>query len=338
MKALKSVLSVILCLSIVAGVFAFYTVNSGAAQSMIGDANADGAINSFDALVIIRHSTGYEQLKDSQLKVADVDGDGDVDSTDALFVLQYSVGIIGSFPVSAGSTDRVKVLGDFWYDPVSGKVTNSDGSGLLGFSYSVDEKCFYASLNSWQRNFGYTELYDQAAPVIICWYDTTRIFFNYDGKEWMIQLWKGQYGWVLVGCEIGLYFRDYSDTSRLVDSQGRKYYKCADNELLIKMSLSLYRNNKLVFSRKQQYSWWLTGFYPGMLNNWGFTFDSPKDLLIDARLTFTDEDMMDAFIGGLEKVTEIEHNATKRKRDFKFEYGKNYTVDRATHSVAFQWQ
>lgn len=338
MKKFKSILSVILALSLVTGIFACYSFSSSAAANIVGDANSDGAINSFDALMIIRYSTGSEFLTSAEVKAADVDASGTVNSTDALYVLHYSVGKINSFPASGEITTKpINIFGNFWYDPATGKVTNIDGSGLLGFSYDASEGVFYASLNSWQRNFGYTYIYDYAAPFGIIWYDTSRIFFDYDGKEWMIQLWKGQYGWVLIGCEIGLYYRDFEDSSFLVDDKNRKYFKCADDEMLIKMSLSLYRNGKLLFSRKQQYSWWLTGFIPGALNNFGFTFDSPQDLTVDSMLTFTDEAMMDAFIEGLKATTIVEHNATKKTRDIKFEYGKNYTVNRATCSVSLTW-
>ena len=338
MKAFKSVLSVILSLAIVAGIFGCYGVFASAADNQLGDANSDGAINSFDALMILRYATDSEELTAKEIKAADVDGNGIINSADALYVLHFACGKITTFPASEEVESKlVKIIGNFSYDPATGRVTNPDGSGLLGFSYDANENVFYASLNAWQRNFGYTYIYDYAAPFGVIWYDTSRVFFNYDNKEWMVQLWKGQYGWVLIGCEIGLYYRDFDDHSFLVDDKDRKYFKCADDDMLIKMSLSLYRDGKLLFSRKQQYSWWLTGFVPGMLDNWGFTFDSPQSLTGDSKLTFTDEAMMDAFIEGLKKTTIVEHNATKLTRDIKFEYGKNYTVNRATNSVSFTW-
>lgn len=338
MKTAKKILSAFLALSIVAGIFACYSFSSSAAANQLGDTNSDGAVNSFDALMIIRFATGEEKLSAAETAAADVNADGNINSTDALYVLHYSVGKINKFPASGNvSSELVSIYGDFWYDPATGRVTNKDGSGLLGFSYDATENVFYASLNSWQRNFGYTYIYDYAAPFGVIWYDTSRIFFNYDNKEWMIQLWKGQYGWVLIGCEIGLYYRDFDDGSFLVDDKGRKYFKCADDDMLIKMSLSLYRDGRLLFARKQQYSWWLTGFVPGMLENWGFTYDSPQSLTVDSMLTFKDEEMMDAFIEGLKKCNEVEHNSTKRTREIKYEYGKNYTVNRVTHSVSFTW-
>ena len=337
MKNFKRITSIIISLSVVIGVFSYMGMRAVAADNVLGDTNSDGAINSFDALMVIRYCTGEDNLKAAEIKAGDVDGNGKIDATDALYILHFSVGKIYTFPASEKVPSERKYIGaGFWYDPATGQVTNEYGSGLLGFSYDASEGVFYASNNAWQRSFGYSYIYDVAAPFGICWYDTTRIFFDYDEKEWMIQLWKGQYGFVLIGCEIGLYYRDFED-GKLVDDEGRKYYKCADDDMLIKMSLSLYRDNKLLFTRKQQYSWWLTGFTPGALTGFGITPDATDDLTIDARLTFTDEDMMNAFIGGLKEVTSIEHNATKKTRNFKFEVGKNYSVNRSENSVSINW-
>ena len=340
MKVTKSIVSIILSLSILASMAAFFTVGSSAAENTLGDVNSDAAINSFDALIIVRYCTDTETLSQAELKAADVDGNGKVNSTDALYILHFSVGKINHFPAGKiEDSGRIEIFegSGFWYDPATGKVTNKDGSGLLGFSYDARENVFYASSNAWQRTFGYTYIYDIAAPVIICWFDTTRIFFEYDDKEWMVQLWKGQYGWVLIGAEIGLYYRDFGDNT-LIDENGVNYFKCADDDLLIKMSMTLYRNNQTLFSRGQQYSWWLTGFVPGALTNWGVTPEAVEELGLDATLTFTDAEMMEAFIEGLENVDRVEHNATFSSRPYKFEKGVNYQVNLAKNSVTFLWK
>ncbi|MBR3836040.1 MAG: DUF4474 domain-containing protein [Clostridia bacterium] len=337
MKLAKSIISVILSLCIVAGTFAMFAVTTAAADNTIGDANSDAAINSFDSLIIVRYCTGQETLTAAEKKAADVDGNGKINSTDALYILHYAVGKITSFPAgSPVESGRVEIIGGFWYDPATGKVTNPDGSGLLGFSYDAREGVFYASSNAWQRTFGYTFIYDVAAPMIVCWFDTSRIFFEYDNKEWMVQLWKGQYGWVLIGAEIGLYYRDFED--ELIDENGVNYFKCADDDMLIKMSMSLFRNNSLLFSRGTQYSWWLTGFVPGALADWGSTPAATQEVKLDATLYFPDSEMMTAFVKGLEEVDKIEHNATFTSRPYKFEKGKNYHINYMKNSVTFIWQ
>lgn len=58
----------------------------------LGDVNSDGKINSFDALEILRYSTGAVKFTANQLKAADLDRNGKVDSNDALIVLLISTG------------------------------------------------------------------------------------------------------------------------------------------------------------------------------------------------------------------------------------------------------
>ncbi|GEM_PF-838265 len=341
MKVFQKIICAIVSLSVVVATMTCMATSSAAVANTPGDVNSDGSINSFDALSIVRYCTGADTLTKAEIVAADADLDGKVTSADALYILQFSAGIIDRFPAQTGE-GRIHIFGDFYYDKATGKVTNTDGSGLLGFSYDAKDGAFYASTYAWQRTFGYTYLYDVAAPLIVCCFDTSRIFFDYNGMEWMVQLWKGQYGLVLNGCEIGLYYRDFDD-DELVDANGRKFYKCADDEMLMQMELTMYKNDTLFFHRSKQYSWWLTGFKPGVLDSTGYTAESTQVLKVSATIYFMEEAMMDAFIGGLEKCTEIEHNASKHKRPIKYENGKftngcGYTVDRAQKSVTFSWQ
>ncbi len=55
-----------------------------------GDINADGKINSIDALLVLKSSVESIQLNDAERAAADVNGDGKVNSIDALIILQIS--------------------------------------------------------------------------------------------------------------------------------------------------------------------------------------------------------------------------------------------------------
>lgn len=341
MKVFQKIICAVVSLSVVIATLTCMATSSAAVANTPGDVNSDGSINSFDALSIVRYCTGADTLTKAEIVAADVDLDGKVTSVDALYILQFTAGTIDRFPAQTGE-GRIHIFGDYYYDIATGKVTNTDGSGLLGFSYDAKDQAFYASTYAWQRTFGYTYLYDVAAPFIACSFDTSRIFFEYNDMEWMVQLWKGQYGLFLNGCEIGLYYRDFDD-DELVDAEGRKFYKCADDEMLCQMELTMYKNNTLFFHRSKQYSWWLTGFKPGVLDAFGYTADSTKVLKVSATIYFAEEEMMNAFIGGLENCTEIEHNSSKRKRDINFRNGNfdtgcGYTVNRAQQSVTFVWE
>ena len=334
MKVFRKIICAIVSLSVVAATMTCMATSSSAVANTPGDVNSDGSVNSFDALSVVRYCTGADTQE--EIVAADVDLDGKVTSTDALYILQFSAGIIDRFPAQTDA-GRIHIFGDFYYDKATGKVTNTDGSGLLGFSYDAKDGAFYASTYAWQRTFGYTYLYDVAAPLILCNFDTSRIFFEYNDMEWMVQLWKGQYGAILNGCEVGLYYRDFDD-DELVDANGRKFYKCADDEMLMQMELTMYKNDTMFFHRSKQYSWWLTGFKLGTLDSLGCTAESTQVLRVSTTIYFTEEEMMDAFIGGLEKCTVIEHNASKKTRSVKFKNGEGYNVNRAQKSVTFSWQ
>lgn len=57
----------------------------------MGDVNADGKVNSADALQILTHAVGSKKLTGNSLTVADINKDGNVNSADALAVLTVAV-------------------------------------------------------------------------------------------------------------------------------------------------------------------------------------------------------------------------------------------------------
>ena len=154
-----------------------------------------------------------------------------------------------------------------------------------GFEYDAKQGIYYSHLNPLQRKFGFNFIYDMAAPMAGMFYDTKRIEFIYDNREWMIQIWKGQYG-ITSGAEIGLYNRPIDRVMQ---------YDCADDEDLIEMQFDFYNQNQLVFSRGPEKHWWLTGFK---------IFNTGVPILIDLDMTlkFTNITMARAFYNSLKKV------------------------------------
>ncbi len=81
----------------------------------------------------------------------------------------------------------------------------------------------------------------------------------------MIQLWKGQYGWVFVGAEIGVYTTDQFKTAQ-IDEAAINHYNCADKSDWLNMSMDIYwdsnknGNYERIFSRPYTKYWWCTGF------------------------------------------------------------------------------
>ena len=63
---------------------------------MLGDANGDGVVDSYDATLIARYDVGLIGANGLNLAVCDVNEDGVVDSYDATLVARYDVGLLGA--------------------------------------------------------------------------------------------------------------------------------------------------------------------------------------------------------------------------------------------------
>ncbi len=163
-----------------------------------------------------------------------------------------------------------------------------DGNGFLGlgFNFDYEELLVYTMINVWMRDFGFTVLYDlfsYTSPFFF--YNTRRIKFDYDGLEWMIQVWKGNY-LVSNGAEVGIYTREPGSFGT--------YYNCANDEQMMNMSMELYHGDDLLLSRPKQLHWWLTGFkvtdtlYPA------------KSQTLKFSIEMKDEEMLNAFCSAIE--------------------------------------
>lgn len=163
------------------------------------------------------------------------------------------------------------------------------GASLLSYQYDPDNQFFFTDDNPWQRNFGFNAVYDQFAPFAVMYMDTVRMKFRHEKQniDYMIQFWKGQYGWVFVGCEIGIYTKP---ASRLLE-----HYDCATDEQSLKMDMSFYQKGKWEFTRTYRTYWWATGFIPGQLEKFG----DRSSLVMTTRITLKDSQMTSAFVEAL---------------------------------------
>ncbi len=178
---------------------------------------------------------------------------------------------------------------------------------LAGFCYDPAQDIIYSRMDALQRQFGYAYGYDAAAPAMSALIDCEPIFFDYDGKHWMIELWKGQYG-LETGCEIGVYTRAIGSSNiayTLFDNTvgGPRYqdpapshnlfYDCASDDDLLVMQLTLYREGEALFSRGPEAHWWLTGF------KWGVLSDASQ-LSVALSITLKDDVMLQAFLAAID--------------------------------------
>ena len=159
---------------------------------------------------------------------------------------------------------------------------------MAGYAYDPKQDIFYSTLDPWQRDIGYCRLYDELAAPLGMIIDCEPIYFEYLEKKWMIGFWKGQYD-LVTGAEIGIYTKE-ADLNIFGLISGA-YYECVSNTDLLKMSYTLKKNGKTLFTRKGVH-WWLTGFKLG-------EFSEPSELTMDITITLHNVIMRDAFVTGL---------------------------------------
>lgn len=176
-----------------------------------------------------------------------------------------------------GTTENIPV--DIYFSP-DGRAYGKDGNGILGlgFECSVYDLVIYATVNCWMRNFGFCFFYDwfcYTTPFFD--YVTRRFKFEYDGEEWMIQTWKGNYV-AANGCEIGIYNREKGSFGT--------YYNCYDG--LMNMSFSLKYGDETILEAEGEH-WWLNGF------KLSTTLYKPSAMKLNFTVELLDEEMAECF-------------------------------------------
>lgn len=189
-----------------------------------------------------------------------------------------------------------------------------------GYAYDWKQDIFYTPHDPWQKQFGYCRLYDEAAPAMAMVIDSEPIQFEYDGKRWLIELWKGQYG-ITTGCEIGVYYTTEPDVEIPGVFTGPLYFGASDEEHLI-MFCFLQKNGTGLFSRTGTH-WWLTGFVLG-------EFSEPEELTMIALITLKNEGMCAAFIKALQGLGYSDQEYTLRGTTVVINFSKPHSKQPVT--------
>ncbi|MFZ5352822.1 MAG: DUF4474 domain-containing protein [Bacillota bacterium] len=163
---------------------------------------------------------------------------------------------------------------------------------IAGYAYDSIQDIFYSTYDAWQRKFGFCRLYDEAAATWGMIIDCEPIYFEYAGKNWLIEFWKGQYD-LTSGGEIGVYYTEEPELNIPGVFNGT-FYKSVSDEDMLQFSYILSKNGKEMFRRSDRH-WWLTGFKLG-------EFAEPWELVMDLTVELKDSGMRDAFIQGLKEA------------------------------------
>ena len=190
-----------------------------------------------------------------------------------------------------------------------GKISY-DGFSAAGFAYNSEKDIFYSTRNAWQKNFGYTHMYDVLAPFFRMIIDTEPVRFYYNNKNWLITFWKGQYG-IVTGAEVGVYYTNQRNINKKT-----VYLPVSENEML-DMNLVLYKKGEEI-TRISAKHWWLAIFKLGM-------FSKPKDLTVDVSITFPNQQMLQAFFNSFKKLHHKKKSYSVDGNTFNFKFKKPRT-------------
>lgn len=157
----------------------------------------------------------------------------------------------------------------------------------LGYCYNDQEDIISSRNDAWQREMGYTALFDSAAASFNMVFDYLPVHFSFQDRTWLIEFWKGQYG-INTGAEIGIY---YADRILLPGEIPTAHFQAVDDQDMLPMSFCLHQNQKPL-AKVHKRTWWLTAFCMGQ-------FSDPGRLDLNAVLTFPDRDMMRCFLNAL---------------------------------------
>ena len=157
----------------------------------------------------------------------------------------------------------------------------------FGFTYQFVQDIFTTRTDAWQKETGYGDFYDQAALSMNMVFEREPVYFNYRGKTWLIEFWKGQYG-INTGAEAGIY---HADTVVPPALRRQTIFPAAEPEEMFPVSLRLI-GPECPFFNLSQIHWRPGGFVMG-------TCIQPEDLILEATLTFPEESMCRAFTRSL---------------------------------------
>lgn len=161
----------------------------------------------------------------------------------------------------------------------------------FGYCYHYSQDIVSTRNDAWQRQTGYTALFDQAALHLHMVFDSLPIYFDYHGRTWLIELWKGQYG-INTGGEVGVY---YADRILSRDELSTAHFQAVEDEDCLPITAMLSKSGyKLAEISKK--TWWLTSFSVGM-------FSQPSQLTLDVTMLFPSIPMQQSFLAALRQIS-----------------------------------
>ena len=187
------------------------------------------------------------------------------------------------------------------------------GADFLDFIFDANGQAYHSQVDTWQRYFGYNEVYDlifgystnmNTRPLEFTWQDTT----------YVIWLWKGDYWNLQSGGEMGFYVYDW-------ELDNIHHYDVVNYEL--PMSVSLYNCQDsyvipILSWLPNEEQWWATGF------NIDYKDPVPADMTMVSSIDFSRYELI--------------YEAIKDEYIFNSDTEMDIIFDDEYHTVWFMWK
>ena len=241
----------------------------------------------------------------------------------------------GAIPSTAGTPSSVKKvdpdpgLYKFLYDFFFRNF------GLIGFTFDPYQTTIINQKPVFQFGLGFNEIYDLFPWVVNVWTDTIRCEFNYGGKDWLVQLWKGGYGLFLAtGGEIGVYVKS--------EDQALAHYSASLSQSdWLNLRYTIFNRGQELFTRPSPYLtgdeppyWWASGYR--ILSICTDFLSSPRaNVVMDATIELKDADMAKQFIKQLQAKG---FKALEKGGKLGLSTPETYALQSDKKSVRLVWQ
>ena len=142
------------------------------------------------------------------------------------------------------------------------------------------EGIYHARFDCWQQCMGYTKFYDNVFDLFTDMRYNNEGMFKYNGQNYMLWAWKGDYINLGAGAELGFYYGGKNVNS---------IWKI-DKSLSMPMTLTLtHKINGTIVDNWKDTTWWITAFNPDFTNVFA------NDLTAYYTVEFINDDMFDEF-------------------------------------------
>ena len=164
---------------------------------------------------------------------------------------------------------------------------------------------YHTHANCWQKYFGYNDLYDLAFYLGTDM-QRRKLNFSYNGKDWILWAWKGDYLNLGAGAELGIY-------NRLCIKGNKTSHWLAATKDAMEMQLNLtYNGNTIIDYKPSEKQWWITGFNP--------YYQDVKSNYLKAtfKVKFNSDAMYKQFYNYNKRQSETKYDSSNRTVTIKF--------------------